>query len=226
MRKGDLSVLKMKHGFFPVLSVEYLSLSCGAIQTSTVGNIIKPISSYQIGDTSGVSDVWYPAIKLSDQVFKFPGINNDSDTSTKHTDRIRLKIKIMKTNIPSWVAQIIIVVILGQTLFFKFTDSPETVELFAQLGMGAIGYKLIGFLELIACILLLTRPCIIWGALLNWGLMSGAIMAHVTKIGFEGPNGILGSMAIIAWLLSCVIIYLRRSQISLLSNKFGLKRSN
>ena len=127
----------------------------------------------------------------------------------------------MKKNLISWVAQIIVVVILGQTLFFKFTDAPEVVELFSKLGMGPFGYKLIGFLELIACVLLLIRPSIIWGAILSWGLMSGAIMGHITKIGFSGDAGTLGSMAIAAWLLSCLIIYLRKNQISIIANMFG-----
>lgn len=128
-----------------------------------------------------------------------------------------------KKTILSWVAQVVVAVILGQTLFFKFTDAPETVELFSKLGMGAVGYKTIGFLELVACVLLLIRPSIIWGAILGWGLMSGAIMAHVTKIGFAGEAGVLGAMAIVAWLLCCLIIYLRKEQISFVANMFGVK---
>jgi putative oxidoreductase len=127
----------------------------------------------------------------------------------------------MNKNIIAWIAQVVIVVILGQTLFFKFTDAPETVEIFSQLGMGPFGYKLIGLLELIACILLLIRPSITWGAILSWGLMSGAILAHVTKIGFSGPNLSLGLLAILAWLLSALVIYLRRDQVSFINNMFG-----
>lgn len=117
----------------------------------------------------------------------------------------------------------IVVVILGQTLFFKFTDSPETVELFSQLGMGAFGYKLIGTLELIACVLLLIPAGITWGALLGWGLMSGAIIAHVTEIGFEGSYGQLGSMAILAWFLCILVLYVRRSEVPFLRS--ALRRS-
>ena len=129
----------------------------------------------------------------------------------------------MKKNTISWILQIIVVVILGQTLFFKFADAPETIELFAKLGMGAFGYKLIGFLELVACILLLIPNSIIWGAILSWGLMSGAILAHLTKIGFSGPDFSLGMMAIFAWLLSALVIYLRREQVSFIHNMFGGK---
>lgn len=132
----------------------------------------------------------------------------------------------MNKNIFSWIAQIIVVVILGQTLFFKFTDAPEVVHLFSQLGMGAFGYKLIGSLELIACVLLLIRPSILWGAILSWGLMSGAIMAHVTKVGFAGDLAVLGGMAIVAWSLSCLIIFLRRRDATCIANMFGNKSSN
>ena len=126
----------------------------------------------------------------------------------------------MNKNTLSWTAQIVVAIILGQTLFFKFTDAPETVELFAQLGMGALGYKLIGLMELVACVLLLMRSGVTWGALLSWGLMSGAIMAHVTQIGFSGPNLSLGSLAIVCWSLSCLILYLRRGQLPVVGQRF------
>ncbi|MGF1450760.1 MAG: DoxX family protein [Opitutales bacterium] len=119
----------------------------------------------------------------------------------------------MTLKILSWVAQVALAIILGQTLFFKFTDAPETVELFGQLGMGAFGYKLIGALELIACVLLLIPSSIAWGALLAWGLMSGAILAHVTRLGFEGEAGVLGSLAIAAWALSIFIMWVHRKSV-------------
>ncbi|MGK0176265.1 MAG: putative membrane protein YphA (DoxX/SURF4 family) [Lentimonas sp.] len=131
----------------------------------------------------------------------------------------------MNTKIISWILQLAVVVILGNTLFFKFTDAPETVELFSQLGMGAVGYKLIGTLELLACILLLIPSSVAFGALLAWGLMTGAILAHVTKIGFEGEAGILGSMAIIAWVLSIFIMYIHRASLPLLSAVFKKNKS-
>ena len=131
----------------------------------------------------------------------------------------------MLKKITSWVLQLAVVFILGQTLFFKFTDSPETVELFKQLEMGPFGYKLIGLLELIACILLLIPSSVATGALLGWGLMTGAIFAHVTKIGFEGDYGVLGSMAIAAWLCCTLVMYLNRTSLPILSVVFK-KRKN
>ena len=120
----------------------------------------------------------------------------------------------------SWIAQVLTALIIGQTLFFKFTDAPETVELFKQLNMGAAAYKAIGALELVACILILIRPTIAWGALLSLGLMSGAIMAHLTKIGFSGPYASLGLLAIVAWALSLTVLYIHRLEIPLIGHFF------
>ena len=131
----------------------------------------------------------------------------------------------MHKKIISWILQLVVVVILGQTLFYKFTDAPETAELFAQLGMGAFGYKLIGLLELIACILLLIPASVATGALLGWGLMTGAIIAHVTEIGFEGELGVLGAMAITAWLCCMVIMYLNRRSLPILRAVFRKHKS-
>ncbi|MEM7790134.1 MAG: DoxX family protein [Verrucomicrobiota bacterium] len=121
----------------------------------------------------------------------------------------------------SWISQILIAIIMGQTLFFKFTDAEETVELFKLLDLGALAYKAIGVLELIACILLLVRPTIVYGALLSLGLMSGAIFAHLTTIGFSGPNGSLGLLAILAWALSIVVLLIRRGEIPLIGPNFS-----
>ena len=131
----------------------------------------------------------------------------------------------MNTKITSWILQLVIVVIIGNSLFFKFTDHPDTVEVFRQLGMGAFGYKLIGFLELIACVLLLIPASVAWGALLAWGLMTGALLAHVTEIGFAGEMGVLGGMAITVWTLSIFVMYLNRTGLPVLSTVFKSNKS-
>lgn len=131
----------------------------------------------------------------------------------------------MHTKIISWILQLIVVIILGQTLFFKFSDAPETVELFSQLGMGAFGYKLIGVLELFACIMLLIPASVASGALLSWGLMTGAILAHVTKLGFAADMAVLGGLAIVAWLLSLCIMYIHRAHLPVLSTVFKHRKN-
>ena len=59
------------------------------------------------------------------------------------------------SSIVSWIAQIGAVVIMGQSLYFKFTAHPESVAIFTDIGMEPNGRILIGVVELIACLLLL-----------------------------------------------------------------------
>ena len=56
--------------------------------------------------------------------------------------------------ISSWIAQIVVAAILGQTLFFKFTGAPEAVALFEQLGAEPFGRFATGMLELLTVVLL------------------------------------------------------------------------
>ena len=61
----------------------------------------------------------------------------------------------MSKNILSWALRLVAAVILLQTLFFKFTGSPESVAIFTELGMEPKGRILIGIIELITAVLLL-----------------------------------------------------------------------
>ncbi len=118
-----------------------------------------------------------------------------------------------KAYIFSWIAQLIAVVIMGQTLFFKFTGHPETIVIFEEKLNMPGGQYVIGTLELIACILLLIPNSIAYGALLGAGLMTGAIIGHFTKIGWEGSHLQLGIMAFIT-LASCIsILLIRRKEL-------------
>src|SRR5258706_15856023 len=93
----------------------------------------------------------------------------------------------------SWVCQIIAAVILGQTLYFKFTGAPESVYIFSALGAEPWGRIGTGVLELVAVALLLYPRTPVLGAALAAGLMVGAIGAHLTRLGVEvqGDGGAL-----------------------------------
>ena len=58
-----------------------------------------------------------------------------------------------KQNALSWILQIIVAVILLQTLFFKFTAAEESVYIFTAVGMEPWGRIGIGILELVSVIL-------------------------------------------------------------------------
>jgi hypothetical protein len=55
-----------------------------------------------------------------------------------------------------WAAQILVAVILAQTLYFKFTYAPETRHVFGPLGGRPVA-TLVGLAEL-ACVILLLTP--------------------------------------------------------------------
>lgn len=102
------------------------------------------------------------------------------------------------------VAKLVAAVIMLQTLPYKFTAHPESVALFLQLWLEPDGRIGIGILELLAAILLFwPRYTWLW-AVLTIGLMSGAIYAHVTVLGYNS----LFALAVITW--CCAWYILRR----------------
>ncbi|MEM9160650.1 MAG: DoxX family protein [Verrucomicrobiota bacterium] len=122
-----------------------------------------------------------------------------------------------KAKTVSWIFQLIAVIIIGQSLVFKFGAAEESVQLFTELDMEPEGRVLIGVLELIACLLILIPSSVVFGAILGCGLMSGAIIGHFTQLGWEGDRLELGLLAAAA-LLSCLaILYIRRLQIPFVS---------
>ncbi len=115
-------------------------------------------------------------------------------------------------NIISWVAQVVAAIILVQTLYFKFTAAPESVYIFSTLGIEPIGRIGSGIAELVASLLLLV-PRVAWvGGLLGMGVMAGAILSHLTKLGIEvqGDGGTLFILAVIVLLACGVVVFLRK----------------
>src|SRR2546430_12542799 len=85
--------------------------------------------------------------------------------------------------IASWILQIIIAVILFQTLFFKFTGAEESKYIFSTLGLEPWGRIGSGAVELVAVILLLIPSTVTIGAVLALGTIDSAILRHLTKTG-------------------------------------------
>ncbi len=130
-----------------------------------------------------------------------------------------------------------------QSLFFKFTDSPETTYIFvgklepwaASLGWpglfspgGVFSAKVIGSGELVASCLVLfgafvasRRVIQLAGALLGLGIISGAIFFHLfTPLGIAVQNadgssdgGQLFGMACGVWVSCLVLAWLRRDEL-------------
>ncbi|MGE3310592.1 MAG: DoxX family protein [Limisphaerales bacterium] len=119
--------------------------------------------------------------------------------------------------ITCWILQIVAAGILFQTLFFKFTGAAESVEIFSTLGLEPWGRIGSGIAELIACVLLLTPRTVVWGALLSLGVMAGAILAHLTRLGIVVRNdgGVLFALAVTVFVASAVVLVLRRQELRL-----------
>lgn len=157
------------------------------------------------------------------------------------------------------ILSLIIAFVFLQSLPFKFSNSLETQHIFTTLGewsgitlFGQYGGFLIGFAELVASILILlpiislVLPFIkqvlnvplfhALGALMAFGIMSGAIFFHVfTPLGIVMPlfdpatgvqngtdGGTLFIMACITWVSSVILLAMhyqsRQSTASLAAN--------
>jgi hypothetical protein len=123
----------------------------------------------------------------------------------------------------SWIAQLAVAAILGQTLFFKFTAAPESVYIFSTLGLEPWGRIGSGVAELIAAILLLIPATAALGALLALGVIVGALGAHLTRLGIEvqGDGGLLFGLAVTVFVGSLVVLWLRRRDLPWLGSRFS-----
>jgi putative oxidoreductase len=117
------------------------------------------------------------------------------------------------------LARLVTAIILLQTLYFKFTGAPESVYIFTTVGIEPWGRYASGFAELIAAILLLFPKTIGIGALLSLGVISGAIMSHLTLLGIEvkGDGGTLFYLACIVFVCSAYLTFVYRKQIPIIS---------
>ena len=105
-----------------------------------------------------------------------------------------------------WILRLTASIILLQTLFFKFSGSPESVYIFETLGAGDAGRIGSGIMELIVAILLLIPRFTRLGSIGAVGLMAGALASHVFILGIEiqGDGGLLFSLALI--ITACAMV--------------------
>jgi hypothetical protein len=122
----------------------------------------------------------------------------------------------------SWILRAVAAVILLQTLFFKFTAAPESVYIFTRVGAEPWGRIGSGVLELIAAVLLLVPRTAWLGAGIALGVMTGAIVSHLTVLGVVVMNdgGLLFALAFAVFLSSVVVIALHRREIPVIGKRF------
>jgi hypothetical protein len=139
-----------------------------------------------------------------------------------------------------WLLTAYVAFVFIQSLFFKFSDSPETVYIFqgkldpwaASLGFagvfapgGIFSAKVVGSFELIASILLIvgasltgSRVVQVLGAAMGLGVISGALFFHLfTPLGVAVVNtdgssdgGELFMLACGVWVCCALLLWLRR----------------
>lgn len=113
------------------------------------------------------------------------------------------------------VLAILSAIILLQTLYFKFSAHPDSVQLFTELGMEPFGRLGIGIFELIAGILLLYPKTTAYGSLLSLGIISGAVFFHLFILGIEvnGDGGSLFGMALAVFISSTILVLINRNKL-------------
>lgn len=124
----------------------------------------------------------------------------------------------MKKSIFTWIIKLVAVIILVQTLYFKFTGAEESVYIFTKLGIEPYGRIGSGIVELIASLLILIPKTTIVGAILGFGTMFGAIFSHIFVLGIEVENdgGTLFALAVITLVCCSVLIYQEKNKIAAL----------
>ena len=113
-----------------------------------------------------------------------------------------------------WILRLIPAIILLQTLYFKFTAQPESVQLFTRIGMEPYGRIGTGVLELVAAILILIPRYTGYGAILGLVMMTGALYFHLTKIGiFFGGDALLFIYAVITFVCCALLIFIYKTRL-------------
>jgi hypothetical protein len=132
-----------------------------------------------------------------------------------------------KARIVSLLCRLVAAAILVQTLFFKFTGAPESVYIFTKVGLEPVGRYGSGVAELIASVLLLSSGLAWLGALLGLGVISGAIVCHLTVLGIEvqGDHGLLFGLALTVFVACAITAVLHRDQIPFLPARFKTQKS-
>ena len=114
-----------------------------------------------------------------------------------------------------WVLRIVPAVILLQTLFFKFTAAEESVYIFSKLGMEPWGRIGSGIAELLAAILILIPFTTGIGAVIALGVISGALISHLTILGIEvqGDQGQLFIYALIVFVCCILLLVFEKNRL-------------
>lgn len=127
-----------------------------------------------------------------------------------------------KVHIFYWILRLVAAFIMLQTLFFKFTGAPESIFIFETVGLEPFGRYASGVAEIFASVLLLIPRTTWLGALLALGVMTGAILSHLTVLGIvvQDDGGTLFIMALLVAISSAILLWANRGDIPVIGEKF------
>ena len=116
------------------------------------------------------------------------------------------------TNAVGLLLRVTAAAILLQTLYFKFSAAEESVYIFRALGAEPWGRIGSGVAELATAVLLLVPATAPVGGVLAMGVMSGAILSHLTVLGIAvlGDGGLLFALALVVWFASAGVVWIYR----------------
>lgn len=125
-----------------------------------------------------------------------------------------------KNSMISWFFQLIAAAILAKAAYSKFAGSELSVYVFNALEMGAGGRLLIGVIEGVSVLLLLSSSAPHIGALLGFGTMLGACLAHYSVLGLSVQNdgGAMVLMMVIVMISTSLVMYIRRKNLPLIGH--------
>lgn len=125
-----------------------------------------------------------------------------------------------------FLLKLMITLIVGQTLFFKFSGASESIYIFSTLGIEPWGRFLLGTMELLSIILLWIPKTTLYALILILGMMSGAIASHLFILGIQimGDGGELFILGLVTWLASAVLLFSRREEIQTLGRELLAKK--
>ncbi|MDB5271752.1 MAG: hypothetical protein JWO58_119 [Chitinophagaceae bacterium] len=119
------------------------------------------------------------------------------------------------------ILKLLITVIVGQTLFFKFSGASESVYIFSTLGIEPWGRIALGALELLSIVLLWIPATMLYAMVLILGMMFGAVASHIAVLGIEimGDHGELFILASVTLCSSATLLILHREELRVLISK-------
>ncbi len=123
--------------------------------------------------------------------------------------------------------KLIITIIVGQTLIFKFSGAEESVYVFSALGIEPWGRLALGTMELVSILLLWIPKTTYYALMLILGIMSGAIASHLFVLGIviKADKGELFILGLVTWVSTAAILIIKSEEVKTTAIKlFDKKR--